>query len=868
MRAVARSGVAMLVAASLLQLSGSAHAVASTLYVGPTNCSDAGTGTSPGNPFCTIGKAASLAVAGQTVVVSAGTYPENVTPKHSGTPIAPIVFAAAPGAAVIVTGKSHGFTISSQHDITVNGFITVATTSNGIYVKGSSNIQVTNNVVTSSGSRVSGSTAPGIYVGATTNSTVSGNTSHDNSDAGIYLTSGSTGILVANNMSYGNARGYTRAAPGIDVRSPGNQIIGNISHDNEDSGIQFYSGGDNNLAANNVLYHSKGWSSTLGLIGDHGIDDLGVRGNRIISNSVYDSVAAGINVEGLAASWLMSNIGATGTTVSVGTTTGFPASGNFTVQIDSEAMTVTSGQGTTTWTVARGVNGTVPAPHTAGSSTKKNILQFSGFVIANNISSDNAVNCPNGSGGTATCPRTKGDLRVDQTSYVGTVIDYDLIYLSVPGTWLTWQSTPYSSLSAFQTAVGQERHGVAGDPRWVDQASGNLRLRGSSSAIDSANSGLADEQSTDRDGNPRIDAPLTPNSGAGPRTYDDRGAYEYRPDNPPNAALSATPATGSAPLLVTADASASTDTDATPIASYQFDFGDGSPATGPQPAASASHTYPSGGTFTVTVTVTDTAANTATATATVTVSNAPDDAPPTAALSATPATGSAPLLVTADASASTDTDATPIASYQFDFGDGTVVGPQQQRTASHSYAAAGSYTVRVNVMDTAGQASWASASVEVKPPPTNLITNFGFETGTTGWNNNGRTGIALAQVTGGHSGSYAAQPTNTTTTTQADCTLNDSPNWVRSSQAGTYQASLWVRADTAGQPLTLRIREYSGSTFVSSASASITLSTDWQQVTVRYAPQVVGSSLDYTAYITKAKAGSCFTADDAWLSLS
>src|SRR5207253_8295836 len=64
--------------------------------------------------------------------------------------------------------------------------------------------------------------------------------------------------------------------------------------------------------------------------------------------------------------------------------------------------------------------------------------------------------------------------------------------------------------------------------------------------------------------------------------------------------------------------------------------------------------------------------------------------PPTAALTVTPSSGVEPLSVTADASASSDVEG-PIASYRFDFGDGTVVGPQSGATATHIYAA-GSWT--------------------------------------------------------------------------------------------------------------------------------------------------------------------------------
>jgi hypothetical protein len=48
---------------------------------------------------------------------------------------------------------------------------------------------------------------------------------------------------------------------------------------------------------------------------------------------------------------------ATNTTMNVASASGFPGSGNYYVQVDTEVMEVTGGQGTTTWTVVRGANG-------------------------------------------------------------------------------------------------------------------------------------------------------------------------------------------------------------------------------------------------------------------------------------------------------------------------------------------------------------------------------------------------------------------------------------------------------------------------------------------------------------------------------
>ena len=240
-----------------------------------------------------------------------------------------------------------------------------------------------------------------------------------------------------------------------------------------------------------------------------------------------------------------------------------------------------------------------------------------------------------------------------------------------------------------------------------------------------------------------------------------------------------------------------------------------------------------------------------------------NDPPPIAALAVTPATGMAPLDVSANASNSTDTDGTPIASYSFNFGDGTpVVGPQASATAAHTFTAAGTYTVTVTVKDTAGQASQKTSQVVVKP---NLVGNPGFETDLTGWNTSGSgANITLSRVAGGHSGSWAAKLTNTGTTTSTYAVLQDaSPNWVAKTSAGVYTARLWVRADTPGALFKLKLQEYNGSTLVGSAVGQVTLTTSWQQVSVPYTIASPGSTLDYQAYVTNPAPGTALYADDA-----
>jgi parallel beta-helix repeat protein len=153
----------------------------------------------------------------------------------------------------------------------------------------------------------------------------------------------------------------------------------------------------------------------------------------------------------------------------------------------------------------------------------------------------------------------------------------------------------------------------------------------------------------------------------------------------------------------------------------------------------------------------------------------------------------------------------------------------------------------------------ATASLTVS-----YVKNPGFETDLTGWNTSGSgANITLARVAGGHSGSWAARLTNNGTTTSTFATLQDAPNWVATTLAGTYTATIWVKSDTAGAILKLKFQEYTGSTLVASANSQITLTTGWQQATLSYAIRSPGSTLDFQAYVSNAAPGTAFYADDA-----
>lgn len=292
-------GAAGMVVGAIITASGmsaSAAYAATTYTVNNTAaCSDAGPGT-PTQPLCTIGAAAAKAVAGDTVRVTAGTYPgTSVNPANSGTSTSPITFAASPG--VTVVGGTRAFALSGRSNIVISGFTITGTSVYGISVSGGSNVVISGNTVSFAGNPVPGGAAAGIFLSSLAGGRVSGNVSHDNSAHGIYLAGTTTGVTVSGNRSYHNAYQYQRNADGIDVIGPGNKIVHNITYANEDSGINIYPGADNTVVTGNLTYDN----------GDHGIDNLNVAGGRITGNTVYFNCTSGINVEGTSNHYIIQN---------------------------------------------------------------------------------------------------------------------------------------------------------------------------------------------------------------------------------------------------------------------------------------------------------------------------------------------------------------------------------------------------------------------------------------------------------------------------------------------------------------------------------------------------------------------------------
>lgn len=180
------------------------------------------------------------------------------------------------------------------------------------------------------------------------------------------------------------------------------------------------------------------------------------------------------------------------------------------------------------------------------------------------------------------------------------------------------------------------------------------------------------------------------------------------PNIPPNAVIRTVSVAGTIPLTVNLSGGNSNDPDGS-IASYAWDLGNGQTGTG----AAIQAVYTEAGIYTVTLTVTDDKGATATQTLEIEVSEDSNIAPG-ADFVADPVSGTAPLQVNFDGSASADVDGT-IASYAWNFGNGqNGTGPTPPAV---TYVLPGTYTATLTVTDNKGATGTATQVITVNRPP-------------------------------------------------------------------------------------------------------------------------------------------------------
>ena len=178
---------------------------------------------------------------------------------------------------------------------------------------------------------------------------------------------------------------------------------------------------------------------------------------------------------------------------------------------------------------------------------------------------------------------------------------------------------------------------------------------------------------------------------------------------PPVAGFSLTPEGGFAPLTILCDASLSLDPDGE-IRSYRWEFGDGNEDSGLQ----CSHTYLDDGEYTIRLDVRDQRGGRTQTEQVVTVLNSP----PTPRIEASLQEGSSLPVVDFSATGSTDANG-EIASYRWDFGDGTV---EYGREVLHEYAVTGTavFEVSLTVIDDDGAEATTMISMAVSSSGGNI----------------------------------------------------------------------------------------------------------------------------------------------------
>jgi PKD repeat protein len=239
---------------------------------------------------------------------------------------------------------------------------------------------------------------------------------------------------------------------------------------------------------------------------------------------------------------------------------------------------------------------------------------------------------------------------------------------------------------------------------------------------------------------------------------------------------------------------------------------------------------------------------------------APNPTPPTASFTPSTTSGEAPLTVNFTNTSTGD----PTPTFTWDFGDSQ---GSNATNPSHTYTSAGDYVVTLEASNSGGNDMSDPVTIHVTraAPPTNLVGNPGFDVNTTHWGTNGSgPGVTLARMAPGRDGTGGAAKLTNTSTGKQKCVLNDVPNWVTTTQAGTYTASIWVRDDSPFGQFKLMLKE-TGGALNGSQTVTRTLTGSWQQVSVSYTVKSPGTStLDLQAFVPKnfAPTGTCFYADD------
>ncbi len=210
----------------------------------------------------------------------------------------------------------------------------------------------------------------------------------------------------------------------------------------------------------------------------------------------------------------------------------------------------------------------------------------------------------------------------------------------------------------------------------------------------------------------------------------DRGPADYTVNGSinqlPVVSLAASPLSGNTPFSVDYDASGSFDPDGT-ITKYEWDVdGNGSYEFDTDTTPFLTADMEASGLVDSKVRITDDQGGQAVGTVQINSINAP----PTVVLTADPLSGSAPLLVSFDASGSSDPDGHNLTLFEWDFdGNGTYDDSGPDPTIDHTYFSQGSFQATVRVSDEYGANATGFVTIDVSLTYSETEDNDDYSTG-------------------------------------------------------------------------------------------------------------------------------------------